>query len=279
MNYIKYYYSQFKDNLNILILVPTILGGIWQLLELSSISTSFIRFFSLSQLVADGILILFILAILVSSFKLSKKIILGKNNFSFNLDKDPLPKWHGLLLMAITGFAFFFTMLSPIKNIYLTRNITIAEIAILIPGSMMTIGGFALGFISLGKNIIYYNASSVWQWLKKIQTKKRLLNNITYFLSLSIIILSSLVLKFILVNLNPHISNFRQYILFPKNLLNQELLNQNVINQYHLKYKPVLIYNNDKYFFYEIKDDKEQKKILIIDYNKLIEITSVDTTR
>ncbi len=39
-----------KSNLALIILVPTMLGGIWQLLELINISLSFIRFFSVSQL-------------------------------------------------------------------------------------------------------------------------------------------------------------------------------------------------------------------------------------
>lgn len=47
-----------KENLNVLILVPAFIGGIWQLIELMSISISYIRFFSISQIAPDGILIL-----------------------------------------------------------------------------------------------------------------------------------------------------------------------------------------------------------------------------
>lgn len=48
-----------KDNLSLIILVPAILGGLWQLLELASIGIPYIRFFSVSQIVSDGLLILF----------------------------------------------------------------------------------------------------------------------------------------------------------------------------------------------------------------------------
>lgn len=47
--------NRIKDNLSMIVLLPTLLGGAWQLFELSSISTSFVRFFSVGQLIGDGI--------------------------------------------------------------------------------------------------------------------------------------------------------------------------------------------------------------------------------
>ena len=76
-----------KSNLALIILVPTMLGGIWQLLELLNISPSFIRFFSVSQLIPDGLLILFILLIIYTFGKLAlnwslKKVENGYSIFS-----------------------------------------------------------------------------------------------------------------------------------------------------------------------------------------------------
>ncbi|WP_029275668.1 hypothetical protein [Pedobacter borealis] len=51
-----------KENISMIVLVPTLLGGIWQIIELSRIGTPYIRFFSVSQLVSDGLLLLFIFA-------------------------------------------------------------------------------------------------------------------------------------------------------------------------------------------------------------------------
>lgn len=48
----------FKDNLEIFILIPTILGGLWQLIELIRIDLSYVRFFSISQVISDGLLVL-----------------------------------------------------------------------------------------------------------------------------------------------------------------------------------------------------------------------------
>ncbi len=63
MNRDKKVLDYIKENINILILIPTVLGGFWQLLELVRIEISFIRFFSLTQVVSDGLVIMFLLLI------------------------------------------------------------------------------------------------------------------------------------------------------------------------------------------------------------------------
>lgn len=56
--------------LGILVIIPAFIGGLWQLIELSNISISFIRFFSLSQIVPDGLLILIFLLIATFTYML-----------------------------------------------------------------------------------------------------------------------------------------------------------------------------------------------------------------
>lgn len=55
-----------KEYLSILIVIPAFIGGIWQSFELMSISIPYIRFFSISQIVSDGILILMFIIIAFS---------------------------------------------------------------------------------------------------------------------------------------------------------------------------------------------------------------------
>ncbi len=59
--------NDFKDNLSLIILLPTFLGGVYQAIELIIISPSLIHFFSISQLIADGLFILvyFIILLLI----------------------------------------------------------------------------------------------------------------------------------------------------------------------------------------------------------------------
>ena len=63
MDRVKKVLDYIKENINILILISTVLGGFWQLLELVRIEISFIRFFSLTQVVSDGLVIMFLLLI------------------------------------------------------------------------------------------------------------------------------------------------------------------------------------------------------------------------
>ncbi|WP_337965291.1 hypothetical protein [uncultured Flavobacterium sp.] len=56
--YLKNYYNIIKENITMFAIVPTILGGIWQVWMLGSISSNMIRFFSISQLISDGLLVL-----------------------------------------------------------------------------------------------------------------------------------------------------------------------------------------------------------------------------
>lgn len=52
-----------QKKLSVIIIVPAFIGGLWQALELLNISTPFLRFFSISQIVPDGLLILIIFLI------------------------------------------------------------------------------------------------------------------------------------------------------------------------------------------------------------------------
>lgn len=53
------------DNVTLILLLPSFLGAVWQILELSSINVAYIRFFSVSQIPVDGILILFLIILII----------------------------------------------------------------------------------------------------------------------------------------------------------------------------------------------------------------------
>lgn len=60
--YLKRNYTIIKNNIAMIALIPTFAGGLLQLIKLGLISVSMIRFFSISQLVTDGIIILLFLS-------------------------------------------------------------------------------------------------------------------------------------------------------------------------------------------------------------------------
>jgi len=54
-------YDWIQKHIGMIIFLPTLIGGIWQILELNSLGTAYIRFFSVSQLVSDGLMVCYIL--------------------------------------------------------------------------------------------------------------------------------------------------------------------------------------------------------------------------
>ena len=262
-------FNKLKENLSLILLVPTALGGIWQLLELSSISTSFIRFFSISQLVSDGLLILFLLTIFYISFKVGLNIY-GKNPFEIDLNRKPLLIWTSIVVIISSSLMFYIGMLPIFENIYKTKNIQIGEIAIIIPGLMMTVGGFIIGIWEFVIIVICKNKDKLYKIYSNLKNRKNLKQNTISILSVITLGIVLFSIKFMLVDLNPYTKNFRQYLLFPENLENREILDLKIISKHKLKYKPVLIYNNDKYFFYRINKNGKNKT-LIINFTELIE--------
>jgi len=256
-------YNTFKDNLNIILLVPTIVGGLWQLLELSSMSTSFIRFFSFTQLVADGLLILFILTIFFISYRIVGGSFSAKS-FSFN-SENPTPLWYGIITTSVSIIMILF-LYPELKKIYDKQNLTIPEITLIIPIVTLLLGGTLIGIISIAENFISIKKNIIKEHL----SKKFIKEIAKIFYKLLIIFSFFLFLKFVLIDLNPHMSNFRRHILFPEHLLNKEILDKRLMKENHLNFKPKLIYYNDKYFFYEVIDTNKNKKMLIVDFSALI---------
>ncbi|WP_130735146.1 hypothetical protein [Flavobacterium sp. J27] len=95
MDKIKQSLEYIQNHLNVILLVPTVLGGFWQLIELMIINTSYVRFFSLTQVVADGIIILFILGILTFSY-----LVIFSESFAKPNSKD----LYGKLWLKILSF-------------------------------------------------------------------------------------------------------------------------------------------------------------------------------
>lgn len=56
--------NDIKDYWSLIVVIPPLIGGLFQILELSLISSSYIRFFSVTQALVDGLLFLFFVILL-----------------------------------------------------------------------------------------------------------------------------------------------------------------------------------------------------------------------
>jgi len=112
-------FKNYLDNINkylsLIVIIPALLGGLWQIVELSSISFSFIRFFSVTQIIPDGLLILLFILIfsipsLVLVFMIKRYQI--KDNSENEEKKGEENKIYGILFVLLfiaccIGFFFF----------------------------------------------------------------------------------------------------------------------------------------------------------------------------
>ncbi|MBU2920521.1 hypothetical protein KO504_04145 [Winogradskyella psychrotolerans] len=225
-----------KGNLSLILLVPTILGGFWQLFELQKISTSFIRFFSISQVIADGLLILFVLSIIYLSFKFGVYL-------SANIEKEPriLYKIRLFLLPVILSLPIILFIIRFNKN---------KEINVFLLDSALFSATLLIGILVeiIGKKRI--NKIFLNEWFRE--------------LIFPIIIAISLIGSIYFISFVFKI--FHKSFLLPENLKNVEnieCLVKRKIQTFQI------LYLNDKYIFLELVSENEKKRIEIIEFKEL----------
>jgi|SaaInlStandDraft_1057018.scaffolds.fasta_scaffold12753_4 hypothetical protein len=224
-----------KSNLSLIILAPTILGGIWQLLELINISPSFIRFFSVSQLIPDGLLILFILLIMYSFGKLALKWSLKKVKNGYSIFSK--------LLVSLLCSYYLVVFVIIIFNKETVGLMTISLACF----CFITVAFYMFNFIKKSK-------------IEKFINKENFGKEILYLLFLfSFVFFSFSTFKV-----------FHESFLLPKNWTNIKQLECRIS-----KYKNIdsyrLLYFNDKYFFVELTLSNNLKEIEIIKFEKITE--------
>lgn len=228
--------SYIKDNLSLILLIPTILGGFWQVFELSSISISLIRFFSVGQLIADGLLIIFLLL-----------IILLASKFSSRLTTSSLKEGDEFKSINITR-AISITLLGTIWiSIFIYKTIITQKISAI---------GLVISIFFLTCIVIY---SFHFINLKKVSKKIKKHFWLDTIWRLTLYSISVGILMFI----GESLELFHKTFLLPENLKNitqlECYLQKEVkgLNQYEI------LYFNDKYIFVETqKNNKSMIEII-----------------
>lgn len=210
------YYKLIKENLSAIILIPTILGWLQQIISLSIIWIPYIRFFSISQVIPDGLLVIWI--ILVVS------------------------------LLTYATHIFFKKILTPIIEVWFTkltnkilkRNWKIeTEGPVFYILSILLIWAILFSLEIILKGNIYTSLLLmligilfVIEWVVEFFDKKE---------RFSLIILTAILFVFLTNNLYSN----------PEDLINiNNVANKDTISQQNLKIR----YMNDKYIFLEKKN-------------------------
>ncbi len=231
-----------KEYLPLIVLVPVVIGGLWQIIALASISIPYVRFFSVTQLIADGFLtILVILPWLVCIYiynifseefypnlEEAKK---STSKLKYYLTKGALALFYILLMI---GLIYFFLL----GNIKAHSNL-MNYFAVLI-------ASFLILFML---NIILFNGGFIQLVNKAYNNKYLKMPFIFSFIMIFLVIL-------------PMFFDFKFYI--PRNLENLDNL---------AKYDPdknaKLRYFNDKYIFLEHKKEDNSTTIQVVPFEAL----------
>ena len=236
--YLATLYTNIKENITMIALVPTLFGGIWQIIKLGALSSNMIRFFSISQLLSDGILFLLIVVfpiIFIIPIVLSDDEGLQEKSVNYTaaekIDKDFLH-----ILLYLTGIIFII-----FSVFHIPKYITIDSISSLVQCIVCM-------YIVMG--ILFYI-------IYKFFTKDAFLHKL-YFCSYTIIISCVTFISYNNISRNfSGISNFDQMI----NKLEKSACYSK---------KPEILYFNDKYIFIQL-ELKSKKSILIKKIDDLFE--------
>jgi hypothetical protein len=253
--------SFIEDNKTLFFLIPTLLGGSWQILELSFIGFDYIRFFSITQLISDGLIILLVL---------SPILLLGFIFFDGlkKQRKNALDGTKSFLIYLFTFFTCLLFLFLIIRSVFLHfaggEEYKLDKGFLLFYSIVLTM---LIGFI--------YGATNLFKQKFEKYEKNNLLDSFLLFMSvLKVISLISLIIStvaFLLLT----ISNYS----IPKNALNINKVYQSVKIEYDLEPNQYdIVYMNDKYIFIEYsylnkieKDENISKKIIVYKTEKFFE--------
>lgn len=251
----KKYLAFLKENFNILVSIPPFLGAFWQLIELSKISFSYIRFFSISQLIADGAL--FLILLIISTICLLLLIFILKLNDKKN-EEDTDESYNNLftikkpkLILHVILYILAYCCFIPILyiNQYFLNNLeSIYVLLFTLP----------INILLIVIPLIIFKFS-----LEHSKNKDKFTQKKSNFIMSIFIILFSLFLT------NSYWNELNKLMIFPRNLVNIEHIENKLKND---KVKSIrLLYANDKYIFYNIIDKEDNEKVKIIKFEDLFE--------
>lgn len=241
------------QNISLVLLVPSFLGAVWQILELSSINIAYIRFFSISQIPIDGTLILFLIVLLTGLSKITasfvKFVIEGKVKLFKNeqwreeirpkLTREIVIKTILCIVLILPTIGYFIP--SIFREMFPTSPIiAICLIYFSIVGVIFYLADLML-YISVKISGDHPNSAAIEQYTRAFIQKHQ--NPIYWSIILSICIA--------LFTLTVLLRLFSQNFILPTDLYNTKYLETIIYKEFETENYTVE-YFNDKYIFVKL---------------------------
>jgi len=244
----------------LIVILPALFGGLWQVIELSRMSFSFMRFFSVGQIIPDGLLILlFLMIFLVSTFILFHfwKKIEGEDENIDNIEKNPNILYSFLLLIL---FLAFVTLIIYANNYFINNIESLLSLFFYLPVNITLL---LFSYVTFHYSILH--CSNI----------KFLYRNKKFLLEIRLIPAYTVIFMFLLFTIK-----FHDVFMLPIKLKNVDNLickMEKVDEDANFE----ILYSNDKYIFIEcykfVKDRNgkpTQSQIRIFKFEDLLDDTS-----
>lgn len=274
---LKTYYTDHKDFLPLFVLIPTVIGGVWQTLELMLIGFSTLRFFSVSQLVSDGIIILCFTVIFYIFYMIVLRNLNPRKIFiSYVENQNPFIGLYGSLAIFILVVFYIIVYVVPAVPSEdfrtLPINISLALIFSYIFLFLIFLGSLIMLVVQFVKKYLFRRITTREQFEDRFKQLKGYVEKEHVFWSnaynfLRILILGAVNLAILAAAV--YIHSLRNHVLSAKEIENFNFLsnNKHLSRELQKKYdKCELAYWNDKYVFLKLSN----KKLVNNDYKILI---------
>lgn len=243
----------FKENKEIIILLPTLIGGFYQLLNIIIlVGLPYVRYFSVAQVIPDGLLISVVFFWFYISFKLIS-ITYNQLNQRNNNGKTININLEILYIVLLFGLGSYFFYKAYLENDLTSfTNILIRYLV------------FALAVILISSAIKHFLFITSCDRKLKIKIKK--LSPDAKHFGANILIIAILG---ILVRVIPNeISIINSVFVKVKNFENYNNFSKDLRKSYKINSDPTLLYINKDYVFLQVNENK----ILVLDAKNLTEI-------
>ena len=244
-NRISYLSNLIKDNIAIIVLIPTVLGGLIQLFKLGMIDLRYIRYFSVTQLIPDGLLAILLLCIITAIVYIHNNFLLIKLSFIPEKLTTKL-KLRSLIssLVIATGQAISITYavveMPSTEELLNSSNYFIAVNAVIYVGILAMVF-YCFKYINLEKEYLRNTDHVVLIDNKLLKTSKSI------FSAFSLILLISFIVIFLRMTYF-----FIEYMNEAKGTYNYSKIEEIILNDFESYTDYKILYFNDKYTFVEV---------------------------
>ncbi|SUD92173.1 hypothetical protein [Psychrobacter phenylpyruvicus] len=260
------------NHISVLVLFPSIVGAIWQIIELAKINIAYIRFFSLSQIPVDGALIIALSGILILGSKLTIEFV----NFSFKERAKILKnkEFINTIKPKINRLILKHTLLSLLLLCGFVYMLVVLYADMFLKGPIFTI---LLVYVSFAGIMIYTSDIVILVSVKKTmppdwlnRCSNNLLKKCRKIFTWSVFPIVGLIIYMIFSLLN----FFSKSFVLPGDLYNTKNLDSVVYSDFHTdEYN--IEYFNDKYIFLKLCtvdncDHHLDEKIVIYPMEKVL---------